>query len=318
MIRYTIRRFLEMLLILFIIATATFFLLEAIPGNPLMQKVERLPENVKEAMYEKYGYNKPVGERYMKTMNGILHGDFGESIVFPGQTVGSILKEKLPASARLGIQEVIVGLSLGIILGILAAMNRGTWIDRTIVTIAILFISVPSFIFALGLQKIFAGNLKWFPIIGWPRGKDAWFGGWKYTVLPTLSGCFGYIASYSRLLKTSMLDVINQDYVLTARSKGLSNAKVVTRHILRNSFIPLVTYLPMTLAFCITGAFFIERVFSIPGLGLYYITAVQAQDLPMVMGHTIIITAMYVVCIFITDILYTVVDPRIRISGGKR
>lgn len=318
MTRYTIRRFLEMLIILFIIATATFFLLEAIPGDPLSQKVERLPPNVKEAMYEKYGYNKPVGERYMRTMSGILHGDFGQSVLYPGQTVKSIIKEKLPASARLGIQQVIVGLSLGLILGILAAMNRGTWIDRTIVTLAILFISVPSFIFALGLQKIFAGNLKWFPIIGWPNGKDLWFGGWKYTILPTLSGCFSYIASYSRLLKTSMLDVVNQDYVLTARSKGLSNTKVVTRHILRNSFIPLVTYLPMTLALCITGSFFIERVFSIPGLGLYYISAVQGQDLPMVMGHTIIITAMYVVCIFITDILYTVVDPRIRITGGKR
>jgi len=274
MIRYTVRRFLEMLLTLFIIATATFFLLEAIPGDPLSQKVQKLPQNIKEAMYEKYGYNKPVGERYMKSMIGIL--------------------------------------------GILAAMNRGTWVDHTIVTIAILLISVPSFIFALGLQKIFAGNLGWFPIIGWPKGKDLWFGGWKYTVLPTLSGCFIYIAGYSRLLKTSMLDVINQDYVLTAKSKGLSNRKVVKRHILRNSIIPLITNLPITIAMCITGSFFIERVFSIPGLGLYYVGAVQGQDLPMIMGQTVIITAMYVVCIFITDILYTVADPRIRIAGGKR
>ncbi len=318
MIRYTVRRFLEMLLTLFIIATATFFLLEAIPGDPLSQKVQKLPQNIKEAMYEKYGYNKPVGERYMKSMMGILHGDFGESIIYPGQTVESVIKEKLPASARLGIQQVVIGVGLGLILGILAAMNRGNWVDHTIVTIAILLISVPSFIFALGLQKIFAGNLGWFPIIGWPKGKDLWFGGWKYTVLPTLSGCFIYIAGYSRLLKTSMLDVINQDYVLTAKSKGLSNRKVVKRHILRNSIIPLITNLPITIAMCITGSFFIERVFSIPGLGLYYVGAVQGQDLPMIMGQTVIITAMYVVCIFITDILYTVADPRIRIAGGKR
>lgn len=318
MIRYTIRRFLEMILTLFIIATATFFLLEAVPGDPLSQKVQKLPQNIKEAMYKKYGYDRPVQERYIKSMTGILQGDFGTSIVYPGETVATVIKAKLPASARLGIQQMALGVSLGIILGILAAMNKGKWVDYTIVTTAILLISVPSFIFALGLQKIFGGTLGWLPIIGWPQGKDLWFGGWEYTILPTLAGCFGYIAYYSRLLKTSMLDVINQDYVLTAKSKGLSGRKIVSRHILRNSLIPLVTNLPVTIAMCITGSFFIERVFSIPGLGQYYIGSVQGQDLSMIMGQTIIITSMYVICIFLTDILYTVVDPRIRITGGKR
>lgn len=316
--RYTIRRFLEMILTLFIIATATFFLLEAVPGDPLSAKVQKLPQNIKEAMYKKYGYDRPVQERYIKCMTGILHGDFGTSIVYPGETVVTVIKAKLPASARLGIQQMVLGVGLGIILGILAAMKKGKWIDYTIITTAILLISVPSFIFALGLQKIFGGILGWVPIIGWPQGKDLWFGGWEYTILPTLSGCFVYIAYYSRLLKTSMLDIINQDYVLTAKSKGLSSRKIVSRHILRNSLIPLVTNLPVTIAMCITGSFFIERVFSIPGLGQYYIGAVQGQDLSMIMGQTIIITSMYVICIFLTDILYTVVDPRIRITGGKR
>ncbi|WP_027632941.1 ABC transporter permease [Clostridium hydrogeniformans] len=318
MVRYTIRRFVEMILTLFIIATATFFLLAAVPGDPLTEKVEKLPPNIKEAMYKKYGYDKPVFERYLKTMQGIVKGDFGESILYPGQTVSSIVKEKLPASARLGIQQLVLGVSVGLLLGIIAAMKRGTWADYTIVTIAILFVSIPSFVFALTLQKVFAGNLNWFPVIGWPKGKDLWFGGWKYTVLPTLAGCFGYIAGYSRLLKTSMLDVINQDYVLTAKSKGLSKFKVVSRHILRNSFIPIITNLPLSVAMCITGSFFIERVFSIPGLGLYYIGAVNGRDLPIIMGETLILTAIYIVCIFITDILYTVVDPRIRLSGGKK
>ncbi|WP_309550865.1 ABC transporter permease [Clostridium sp. CM028] len=318
MIHYTIRRFGEMLLTLFIIATATFFLLQAVPGDPLISRVEKLPTNIKEQVYIKYGYDKPVGERYVKCITGMLRGDFGESIVYPGQTMGSIIKDKLPASARLGIQQMVLGMVIGIMLGILAAMKRGTWVDYTVITSAVFLISIPSFVFALLLQKWFAGDLGWFPVIGWPKGKDLWLGGWEYTVLPTLAGCFGYIAHYSRLLKTSMLDVINQDYVLTAKSKGLSTKRLISKHIMRNSMIPIVTFLPMTIVMCITGSFFIERVFSIPGLGLYYIGAVQGLDLPIIMGQTILTTAMYILCIFMSDILYTVVDPRIRLTGGKK
>ena len=137
-------------------------------------------------------------------------------------------------------------------------------------------------------------------------------------MLPTLAGCFGYIASYARLLKGSMLDVMNQDYILTAESKGLTHREVILHHVLRNSFIPIVTNLPMSVAMCITGSFFIESVFSIPGLGLYYVNAVAAQDVTIVMGETVILAALYIIVVFVTDILYTVVDPRIRIRGGKR
>lgn len=318
MTRYVIRRFFEMILTLFIIATATFFILAAVPGDPLTERAEKLPPQIRENLYAKYGLNKPVMERYVLTMKGLAVGDFGESIIYPGQTVQSIIKDKLPASARLGIQQLVLGVVVGLALGIVAAMRKGTWVDYTIITTAILLISVPSLIFSIGLQKIFAGNLGWFPVIGWPKGKDLWFGGWKYTILPTLAGCFGFIAMYARLLKTSMLDIINQDYVLTAKSKGLSPRQVVFRHILRNSFIPIITILPMQIAMCITGSFFIERVFSIPGLGMYYITAVQARDLPIVMGETVIIAAMYIIMVFFTDFFYTLVDPRIRVRGGKR
>lgn len=318
MTRYVIRRIFEMILTLFIIATATFFILAAVPGDPLTERAEKLPPQIRENLYAKYGLNKPVMERYVLTMKGLAVGDFGESIIYPGQTVQSIIKDKLPASARLGIQQLVLGVVVGLALGIVAAMRKGTWVDYTIITTAILLISVPSLIFSIGLQKIFAGNLGWFPVIGWPKGKDLWFGGWKYTILPTLAGCFGFIAMYARLLKTSMLDIINQDYVLTAKSKGLSPRQVVFRHILRNSFIPIITILPMQIAMCITGSFFIERVFSIPGLGMYYITAVQARDLPIVMGETVIIAAMYIIMVFFTDFFYTLVDPRIRVRGGKR
>lgn len=141
---------------------------------------------------------------------------------------------------------------------------------------------------------------------------------WEYTFLPTLTGCFTYVATYARLLKTSMLDVINQDYVLTAESKGLSRAAVVRRHILRNSFIPVMTQLPMSVAMCITGSFFIESIFSIPGIGQYFVTAVNNQDLSIVLGETVLLAALYIVVLFITDILYVLVDPRIGMPGSEK
>ena len=317
MVIYFGKRLLVMLFTLFIIASATFFLLAATPGDALTARVERLPDIVAERLYEKYGLNKPVMERYVTTMTGILKGDFGESIIYQGQTVPSIIREKGPVSARLGIQQMLLGVSVGLLLGILAAVKKGTVVDYMVVALSILLISVPNLVFALMLQQIFAGTLKWFPVIGWPQ-TNIWFGGWEYTILPMLAGCFGYIASYARLLKASMLDVMNQDYIMTAESKGLSRFEVVRYHVLRNSFIPIITNLPMSIAMCITGSFFIESVFSIPGLGLYYVTAVASQDVTIVMGETVILAAIYIAVVFITDILYTVVDPRIRIAGGKR
>ena len=314
--KYILKRFLTSILTLFLIATATFFLLALTPGDALSARVDKLPEQVAERMYEKYGLDKPVMERYVITMKGLAHGDFGESIIYQGETVQSIIAEKGPVSARLGLQQMILGVSVGILLGILAAAKKGTFWDYFVVVLSILLISVPSLVFALLLQAVFAAKLKWFPVIGWPS-THVWTSGWKYTVLPTLAGCFGYIASYSRLLKTSMLDVMNQEYVLTAESKGLSRREVIMHHVLRNSMIPIITRLPMSVAMCLTGSFFIESVFSIPGLGLYYVNAVAAQDVPIVMGETVIIAALYIFVVFITDILYTVVDPRIRLEGGK-
>ncbi|GKX67085.1 ABC transporter permease [Inconstantimicrobium mannanitabidum] len=317
MLRYLIKRACAMIVTLFIIMTATFFLLAAVPGDPLTEKVSKLPPNIRAEMYKKYGYDKPVFERYLKSMQGIItRFDFGQSIVYPGQTIQSVMKEKAPISARLGIQQIILGIGIGLILGVIAAVKRGTWVDYGIVTIAMIFVSVPSLVIALILQITLAGN--YFPIIGWPTKGMSFISGFKYTVLPTLAGAFAYIAGYARLMKTSMLDNISQDYVLTAKSKGLSRVQVISRHVFRNSFLPIVTNLPLTIAFVITGSFFIERVYSIPGAGQYFVDAVTGRDVPMIMGQTLLTTILYLIVLFLTDILYTVVDPRIRISGGKR
>jgi oligopeptide transport system permease protein len=257
-------------------------------------------------------------ERYVITMTSMLHGDFGESIVYEGQTLQSIIHDKLPVSARLGLQQLIFGVTVGLLLGVVAAVKRETWIDRCIVVFAVLLMSVPELVLGLMFQKFFAGTLKLFPVIGWPSGSELWLGGWRTTVLPTLAGGLTYIATYSRLLKTSILDVLDQDYILTARSKGLSEFQIVRSHIIRNSFIPIVTRLPVTAAMCITGSFMIEKIFSIPGIAAYYIEAVSANDLSIVLGETVFLAAMFIVVVFLTDILYTLVDPRIRIQGGKK
>lgn len=317
MLKYTIRRFVEMVLTLFIIATATFFLLEAVPGDPLTQRADRLPEESRQALYARYGLDKPVMERYVTQMINMAKCDFGESFVYAGQTVSGLLKTRLPVSARLGIQQMLLGVTVGLLLGILAAMKRGTMADYIVVGLSVLLISIPHLVLGLLLQKVFAGTLHWFPTIGWPEGSELWFGGWEYTVLPTLTGCFTYVATYARLLKSSMLDVVNQDYVLTAESKGISRARIIRKHILRNSFIPVMTQLPMSVAMCITGSFFIESIFAIPGIGQYYVTAVNNQDLSIVLGETVLLAALYIIVLFVTDILYVVVDPRIALPGSS-
>lgn len=315
--KHLIRRFIELLLCLYLIATATFFLTAAAPGDPLLTKTMSLPEASRDALYEKYGLDKPVFERYWITMSGMLQGNFGESTVYDGETVQTVVATKLPVSARLGLQQIIFGVSIGLLLGVLSAVKRETAVDRIIVVCSVLLISVPELIVALMVQRFFGGYLGVLPIIGWPSGDDLWLGGWEYTLLPTLSGGLTYIASYSRLMKASILDVLGQDYILTAKSKGLSGFQIVKRHILRNSSIPIVTRLPVMMAMCITGSIIIEKVFSIPGIALYYVNAVTSNDLSIVLGLTIFFAALFICVIFVTDILYTLVDPRIRIKGGK-
>lgn len=320
MFRFLLKRVGYVIVTIWVITTATFFLMNALPGDPISSRARKMPPQVRENMRKRYGLDKSVGERYLMYLKGLATKfDLGMSIQYPGQTANKIISERLPYSARLGIQQILFGVTLGILLGIIAAVKRGTLIDRAIVFFAILFISVPSFVFGILIQKLFAGTLHWFPIVGWPTGATSkWFGGWQYTVLPTMAGCFGYIATYSRFVKTSMLDILNQDYILTARSKGLSERSVIAKHVIRNSFIPIVTFLPVTVLNSITGSLVIERIFSIPGIGQYFTNSIVAQDFTMIMGLTIFFTILYLISLILVDIGYVLVDPRIRVTGGKR
>lgn len=314
--KYLIRRVVEMLVTLYLIVTATFFILAAIPGNALTAKIIKLPETVQVKIMEKYGYDKPVLERYAVTMkNMVLKGEFGESIIRPGETFAKNLQTKLPVTIRLSIQQTVLGVVLGMLLGLIAAMKRGSLYDRLSLVFSMILVSMPSLVISLLLQKYCAGGKL--PIIGWPKGDELWFGGWKYTILPSIAGACSFIAYYCRLTKTSMLESINQEYTLTARAKGLSEIQIVKNHVIRNSFIPIITVLPSTIASILTGSLFIERVFSIPGMGRYYVEAIQGRDIPIVLSGTAFYAVITVITMLVTDILYVVVDPRIKITGEK-
>lgn len=317
MTKYILKRIGYLILTMWVITTVTFFLMNTLPGNPLMTQAKRLPAEVQANIMKKWGWDKPVPVRYVKYLNNLLHGNLGESIKTPGYTANQLIKERFPVSARLGLQAVFLGLIVGLILGILAAFYRNTWIDWLVIFIAILGVSVPSFVIAALIQYFFAGKLGWFPIIGWPSS-HIWTSGFSYTVLPTISLSFGSLAIFARYMRTSMLDVINQDYILTAKAKGISNVAIIWKHIIRNAILPIITILGPEIAAIITGSFVIERLFTLPGIGEYFVTSISNRDYTMIMATTIFYSFLYIASLLVVDILYGVVDPRIRVTGEKR
>lgn len=315
MFKYILKRIGYMIFTLWVIITLTFFLMNALPGDPINSKAKMLPAQIQANLRAKWNLNKPVAYRYLIYLKNLLHGDLGESIVTPGETANNIIATRFPASARLGLQAIFLGLVIGLILGIIAAFKRGTWADFVVMLFAILGISIPSFVVAVLLQKYLAGGAL--PIIGWPS-KNMWTSGFKYTVLPTIALCVGSIATYSRYMRTSVLDIVNQDYILTAKAKGLSDGGIIRKHIMRNAILPIITIVGPQIANVITGTFVIEKIFVIPGLGQYYVTSIESRDYTMIMATTIFFSFFYVVSLLLVDVLYGIVDPRISITGVKR
>ena len=306
MLRYTVKRFLSMLVTLFLVATLTFFLMHAIPGQPF-ELSRDTPDSVRIALEEKLGLDKPVFEQYLIYMKNLIHLDFGDSMKYKGMSVVGEVTSGMPISAVVGFGGVLIGCMIGSVLGAVAALKNKGAVDYLVIILAILGVSIPNFVFGSLIQKFFAVDLRWFPIQGWR--------GWTYAVLPIAAAAFTNIAHYARMLRTSMLDTMGQDYIFTARSKGLSQAEIVRKHMLRNSFLPLVTSLGPMCAGVLTGNFVIEKIFNIPGIGQSMILAIQNNDYTMIMGLTIIFSFISVVCYFLVDIIYGLVDPRIRIAG---
>jgi oligopeptide transport system permease protein len=304
--KYILNRVVYSIVNLFIICTITFFLLRVIPGNPIEAMTERLPDQVRIKVFEKYGFDKPILEQYKTFWENIIYeGDLGQSLKYRGRKVTDTIKTFSPISARLGIQAILIGVSSGIILGIFAAINRGKSIDYFIMIVAIIGVSIPSFVIGSLFQYFLAIKSGWFPITGWE--------GFSYTILPSLALSVGSTARYARYMRASCLDVINQDYIITAKAKGASKFRVVSKHVLKNSMLPIITLLGPQIAMIFAGSFVIEKIFSIPGLGYYFVSSVLDQDYTMVMGQTIFIGGLYIISLLVVDILYGFIDPRIKI-----
>lgn len=308
--KYFLKRVGYMLLTLWLIITITFFLMKLLPGSPYANQEKLSPEQ-KEILDKQAGLDKPVIEQYGIYMTNVVKGDFGTSFQFKNQPVSKLLKERVGPSVQLGAQAIIFGTLVGILLGAIAAMRQNTWVDTIATLIAILGRSIPNFVFAVLLQYVFAIKLGVLPIAKWDQG-------FASTILPTLALAMSPLADSARFIRTEMVEVLSSDYIELAKSKGLSRMQVVFRHGLRNSLIPLITLLGPLAVSLMTGSLVVENIFAIPGIGEQFVKSIMTNDYPTIMAVTILFSTMLVVVILIVDLLYGVVDPRIRVSeGGK-
>lgn len=305
--RYILKRIGYMLLTLFIITTITFFLMHSIPGDPLAHMAKNLPEQVKANYYERYGLDKPVIVQYgIFLKNLFTKGSLGESLRYPGRSVTETVFKTSKVSGRIGMQAILMGILIGVTLGVIAALFRNQWPDYLVMFIAIVGIAVPPFIIAALFQYVFTVKLELLPTTGWGTA--------KHTILPTIALAFTSIATYARYMRSNVLEVINQDYILTAQAKGVGSFSLIVKHILRNAILPVITILGPQIAGIFTGSFVIEKIFGVPGLGSFYITSINDRDYTMIIGTTVFYAAIFVVTQLLTDILYGIADPRIRVS----
>lgn len=305
MFGYVLRRLLWMIPVLFFIATITFFLMHQVPGGPFTEEKSR-PPAVEEALQRRYGLDKPVLVQYRTYMWNLLHGDLGISTRQSDRPVTQIIKSGFKITGQLGILSLIVALTVGITLGTLAALNRNGPLDYASVFFATVGASMPNFVLAVFLIIIFAVNLHWFDIIGWGEPRKM--------VLPVISLSALPAAYLARITRASMLEVMGQDYVRTARAKGLTNGTVTLRHIIKNGMIPVLTLIGPIGANLITGSFVTESIYSIPGIGREFVRSVFDRDYGLIMGTTIFYTFIVVMANLLVDIMYAVVDPRIKYS----
>ena len=307
MIRYVARRLVYMAAALFIIVSVTFFISKAVPGTPFADP--KLSPQVREQMFEKYGLDEPLYVQYVKYMANVAQGDLGNSYYFEGRPVSQMILQRLPVSAFIGIQAVIFGLFIGMVLGIVAALRHNTVWDTLAVVVAILGVSVPSFVLGPLLQYWLGLKLGWFPI--------AFFESWIYSVLPSLALSVFVISTVARFMRTEMLEVMGQDYITLAKAKGISGLGVILKHVLRNAMIPLVTVMAPLTIYIITGSLVIEQIFAVPGIGEQFVQSILVNDYAMILGTTIFFSVLFILALLIQDIMYGIIDPRIRISGAK-
>lgn len=308
MAKYILQRIIYMIITMFIVVSVSFFLMKLIPGTPF-NNAEKLTHEQLAIMQNKYGLNDPVPVQYVRYLVNMVKGDLGVSFQFDNTPVTRLLALRIGPSATLGLEAMIVGTIIGIILGVFAALKQNTWVDYGSTLIAVIGKSIPNFVFAGLLQYYIAVKLGWFPVMFWH--------GPEYTVLPTIALSMFVIAIAARFMRTEMIDVLGSDYITLAKAKGASYFQISVKHALRNALIPVITVLGPLAVALMTGSLVIEKIFGIPGLGEQFVKSIAVNDYPVIMGTSILFAAAFVVIILVVDILYGIIDPRIRISGGK-
>ncbi|MFO8058646.1 MAG: ABC transporter permease [bacterium] len=305
MTRFLAGRILSSLLVIFVVATLTFFIMHNVPGGPF-DKEKSFPPEIKANIEAKYHLNEPVWKQYQYYMADLLHGDLGPSFKYRNRRVQDILADTLPVSAQLGVLALLIAVVLGVSAGIVSAVWRDSVFDRLSIFGASLGIALPSFVLGAFLIFAFAYQLKFLPPALWESP--------RHMVLPAITLGLAPASYLARLTRSSMLEVLEKDYVRTARAKGLSGARVILKHVLRNSLGPVVTVVGPLVAMLITGSFIVEKIFSVPGMGRFFITAVTNRDYPLIMGVTLVYTTLIVFMNFVVDIVYTFLDPRVRLE----
>ena len=308
-IKYVLKRVFFMIITLWLIATITFFLMQLLPGTPYTNQERLSPETI-EMLNKQVGLDKPVIVQYGIYLSNLLQGDFGISFQFKNQPVAHLLAGRIGPSLQLGLQAIIFGTVLGTILGTISAMKQNTWADTSSTLVAILGRSIPNFVFAVLLQYIFAIKLQVLPIAKWD--------GFVYTILPTIALAMSPLADSARFIRTEMVEVLHSDYVELAKAQGLSRWEIAFKHGLRNSLIPLMTLLGPLAVALMTGSLVVENIFAIPGIGEQFVKSITTNDYPTIMAVTILYSFMLIFVILIVDLLYGLVDPRIRVSEGSR
>lgn len=305
MLKYVVKRIALAIVTIWAVATLTFFLMNMVPGGPFLSEKAISPQATA-ALEAKYGLDKPLGEQYVTYITGVAHGDFGDSLKQRGRTVAGIIQAKFPVSAKIGGISVLLSLILGVLLGSIAALKRGKFLDSLISVISTMGIAVPSFVICTVLMYFFGVKFRVLPTMG--------LSSWKHYIMPVAALAFYPTAYIMRLMRSSMLDVLGQDYMRTAKAKGLSGKVQLFKHALRNAILPVVTYVGPMLAYTVTGSFVVEKIFTIPGLGGEFIGAIQGRDYTLIMGTTIFLATLIIVMNVVVDIVYKLIDPRITLK----
>nr|WP_277603119.1 ABC transporter permease [Brevibacillus sp. SYP-B805] len=302
---YLLKRFLSMLITLWLIVSITFFLMHTVPGSPFDREGRAMPATVEKNLMALYSLDKPLLVQYAAYLKSLVQFELGPSIIRHPETVNSMLARTFPVSAKLGFAALFISIIAGVSLGVVAALRHNRLIDYAATVFAVIGIAVPNFVVAPLLIKYFAVEWKLLPAATW--------GTWQHVVLPALALSFGPTAIIARLTRTSMLEVLTQEYIETAKAKGLHPAVIIVKHALRNSLLPVITLLGALVANVLTGSFVIEKIFAIPGMGKYFVDSIYNRDYTVIMGTTVFYSILLIVMMFVVDVVYSLIDPRIKL-----